>query len=128
MRKRIVSKKDIIWRSRFPLTTLPRSPGSGTSVKWARPALALLGVKCRLRGVAGPMAAGSTAKSNTSGMSAGVVPERLTRSMRPAICALVVSLNLSSLNTYPATLLLVFGSHNPLSGLVGLSGLGAVSS
>ena len=61
--------------------------------------LALFGVKFRLRGVAGPMAAGSTLRSNTSGMNAGVVPVRLTCSMRPAICALVVSLNFNSLKT-----------------------------
>ena len=90
--------------------------------------LPLFGVKLRLRGVAGPMAAGSTLRSNTSGMKAGVVPLRLAFSMRPAICALVVSLNFSSLKMYPATFVFLFGSNNPLSGLPGSSGLGAVSS
>ena len=40
---------------------------------WIRPTLALFGVKCRLRGVAG-RCCGSPSTSNTSGMNAGVVP------------------------------------------------------
>ena len=65
---------------------------------WIRPTLPLFGVKFRWRAVAGPIAFGSATRSNTSGMNAGVVPDRSTCSMRPATCALVSSLNLNSLN------------------------------
>src|SRR5882757_11200653 len=95
---------------------------------WIRPMLPLFGVKFRLRDVAGPIALGSTLRLNTSGMNAGVDPLRSACSMRPAICALVVSVNFSSLKMYPATFVFLFGSHNPLIGLPILSGLGAVSS
>ena len=61
---------------------------------WIRPTLALFGVNDRLRGVAGPIAVVS---ANVSGMTRGVMPLRFTCSMRPAICALVVLLNLNSL-------------------------------
>ena len=61
--------------------------------------LALFGVKLGLRAVGGPMSAGVALRSNCSGMNAGVVPLRLTMSIRPAICALVESVNLNSLKT-----------------------------
>src|SRR5215813_7059842 len=64
---------------------------------WITPKLALLGVKLGLCGVVGPTLAGSVATSKVSEGKLGVVPLRLTCSMRPAICALVVSLNLNSL-------------------------------
>ena len=102
--------------------------GAANSNVFTRNLLALFGAKLRLRAVAGPMAAGSALRSNSPGMKAGVVPVRLTCSIRPAICALVVSLNFSSLKIYPAALLFLFGSHKPFSGLPTSSGLGAVSS
>ena len=64
---------------------------------WIRPMLPLFGVKFRLRGVAGPIAVGSTLRSNRSGTKAGVVPLKFTCSTRAATCALVISLNLNSL-------------------------------
>jgi hypothetical protein len=60
------------------------------------PMLALLGVNSGLRPIAGPMLPGTLA-SKMSEVKSGTVPLRLTFSMRPAICALVVSLNLNSL-------------------------------
>ncbi len=59
--------------------------------------LALFGVKFRLRATGGPISPGLALRSNNSGMNDGVVPLRLTCSMRPAICAFVLSLNLNSL-------------------------------
>src|SRR2546423_15078093 len=55
---------------------------------WIRPTLALFGVKCRLRGVAGPMLAGAGVTADTSGVEAGGGPGGLTGVMAPANCAL----------------------------------------
>src|SRR4051794_40577449 len=60
---------------------------------WIRPMLALLGAKLRLCAVEGPMLAGSTLTSKVAGVEPGVVPVRLTCSIRPAICTLVDLLN-----------------------------------
>src|SRR5262249_27633782 len=89
---------------------------------WITPKLALFGVKLGLCGEVGPTLAGSGTTSKVSEGNVGVVPLRLTCSMRPATWALVVSLNLNSLKMYPATRLLLFGFHRPLRGLPGSSG------
>ena len=72
--------------------------------------------------------AGIAARSNSSGMNAGVVPARLTCSMRPAICALVVSVNFNSLNDVAGDVGVLVGIPQAVERAAGSSGLGAVSS